>query len=289
MSDRHRSAMPSRRKELELSVATQLGLSDPDDPDDPVLQEARSLWTTWQARHPALVPVPDLMDLPGWLSSAARDRADAVLLVLAELAAPDGGDSMAATGALAWVLLPGASLVAHRLRPLSPRIDELVAAQLWVEARTFPWRRGRRVAANILRNTRKGVLRDLAVGPHVDQAWRDRVPLTPGTAVWRQVETPSSDRTPAQELADVLARACERGAINGGDRVLLLQLAEAADRAATRRLHRGQFGLMTPAASGAVAARWGISAGTVRRRARRAVGAVAATCPETRPSTRIAG
>ena len=87
----------------------------------------------------------------------------------------------------------------------------------------------------------------------------------------------------------MLAWACERGAINGGDRVLLLQLAEAADRVATNRVHRGQFGLMTPAASAAVAVRWGISAGTVRRRARRAVGAVAATCPETHPSTRIAG
>ena len=47
------------------------------------------------------------------------------------LASPSGGDDVAAFGALVWLLLPGASLLAHRLRTLTHRIDEVVAAQLW--------------------------------------------------------------------------------------------------------------------------------------------------------------
>jgi hypothetical protein len=33
-------------------------------------------------------------------------------------------------------------VLAQRLQTLSPRIDQIVAAQLWIEIRTFPWRRG---------------------------------------------------------------------------------------------------------------------------------------------------
>ena len=94
--------------------------------------------------------VDELADLPAWLRAADWAEADRVLLALAQLSAPDGGDDVAATAALAWVLLPGASLLAFRLGRLSRRIDEILAAQLWVEARTFPWQRGHKVAANIL-------------------------------------------------------------------------------------------------------------------------------------------
>ena len=69
---------------------------------------------------------------------------------LSGLAAQHDGDDVAAAAALAWLLVPGACLLANRLATLSPVVDELVAAQLWIQARTFGPGGGRRVAASIL-------------------------------------------------------------------------------------------------------------------------------------------
>ena len=116
-----------------MSVATQLGLGDPESDG---LGMARSRWPSWVSAYPVLGVVEDLLELPAWLRQAERDDADAVLLTLAELSSPEGGDDVAATGALAWVLLPGVSLLASRMFTLSPRIDQMLAAALWMEART---------------------------------------------------------------------------------------------------------------------------------------------------------
>ena len=256
-----------------MSVATHLGLTDP---DDPVLAAARRRWTRWQQTHEALRVVDDLLDLPEWLRAADGAGADRVLLALAELSAPDGGDDVAATAALAWLLLPGASLLAFRLGRLCQRIDEVLAAQLWVEARTFPWRRGQKVAANILMNTRKNVMRELGVGERADRTWARSIPLSPTADVWRDAghDLHHTGVTPAQELEDLLEAAQAQGILSDADRALLLSLAEAADRAHPARSGRGNAGLMTPAASEAVARSRGISARTVRRHAARSIEAL---------------
>jgi len=260
-----------------MSVATQLGL---DDPDNDVLGLARQRWSTWQVGHEPLRVVNDLLDLPAWLRGAGRAEADRVLLSLAELSSPEGGDDVAATGALVWLLLPGASLLAYRLSSLHHRIDEVLAAQLWVEARTFPWQRGRKVAANILMNTRKGVMRDLGVGDHAGATWARSAPLAPGAAVWLEIaqHDHDDDPSPEVELAEVLEWACSEGVVATSDRDLLLSLAQAADRAKTTRAGRGYAGLMAPAASESVAAARGVSARTVRRRALHSVQALRAAC-----------
>jgi len=49
-----------------------------------------------------------------------------------------------------------------------------VASQLWIEIRTFNWRRLRKVAANILINTRVGALRevgDFSYASRADRTW----------------------------------------------------------------------------------------------------------------------
>ena len=135
-----------------MSVAAHLGVGDP---DRGLLGEARRCWPAWAGEHPSLGVVADLVDLQGWTYSVGRARADEVLHTLAMLASPSGGDDTAAAGALAWLLLPGACGIAWRLQQLSERIDETVAAELWVEVRSFPWQRLRKVAANILLNTRR--------------------------------------------------------------------------------------------------------------------------------------
>lgn len=256
-----------------MSVATHLGL---DEPDSEVLALAGQRWAGWQITHPELRVVDELADLPTWLRAADWSDADRVLLALAQLSAPDGGDDVAATGALAWVLLPGASLLAFRLARLSPRIDEILAAQLWVEARTFPWKRGHKVAANILMNTRKGVIRDLGLGELSDRT----IPFPPTAEVWTESahDGYGAGTTPEDALQDILDVATSRGALTGADGDLLLDLAHAADLASPARCGRGHAGLMAPAASEAVAADRGISARTVRRRAARSVSALRTVC-----------
>ncbi|WP_295695928.1 hypothetical protein [Lapillicoccus sp.] len=256
-----------------MSVARYLGLTDPDIGD---LAVARQRWTQWRSMHEALQVVDDLRQLPGWLSEADCADADGVLLAMAQLSAPDGGDDVVATSALAWLLVPGASLLAHRLGGLSSRVDELVAAQLWMEARTFPWRRGWKVAANVLMNTRKGVLRDLGIGVPADQTWAHTVPVEPTAdvlleAVSSLTQNDAVASTPEQELQDVFTGAMAKNVVTRSDVELLLALARAADESELSRSTRGHGGLMSLEASDAVASARGVCGRTVRRHAARSV------------------
>lgn len=266
-----------------MSVAEHLGL---DDPHNGLLAQARADWSAWAAAHPALGVVEDLLDLPGWVKAADREQADQVLLVLARLGSPSGGDDVVASGALAWLLLPGACLVAHRMRSLTARIDECVAAQLWLEVRGFPWRTGHKVAANIVMNLRRSVLRDLgAASPRRcgDPTWARTVPVAPDAELWTFLDTRLSaaaiDDT-GEELAEIVTAAMAQGAITGGDVALLLALAQEADAADVARSREGRGGLCSRAASRAVAERRGVSEATVRRRARQGLQVLAAVHAE---------
>ena len=110
-----------------MSVATHLGL----DPAGTALVELEREWASWVAQYSRLARAGDIRSLRDWLAAASPAEADNVLHALATLGSPSGGDNLAAASALAWALLPGACALAHRLRALSPRIDEMVAAQLW--------------------------------------------------------------------------------------------------------------------------------------------------------------
>ncbi|MER7070654.1 hypothetical protein [Terrabacter sp. NPDC000476] len=257
-----------------MSVAKQLGL---DDPESEILATARSRWPCWVSAHPVLGVVDDLLELPAWLRQADRDNADAVLLALAELSSPEGGDDVAATGALAWVLLPGVSLLALGMFTLSPRIDQLLAAALWMEARTFRWHRGHRVAANILMNTRKAVMRDLGVGVAADPTWSRTFPVAPFERIWEAMPAEPSEVSGAsahEKLTELLDCACAAGVITNEDRILLVDVAQTADRQQTMRSGRGHAGLLGNDVSAEVAKRRGVAAITVRRRTSRAIRAL---------------
>src|SRR5699024_5067894 len=88
-------------KESAMSVAAILGV---DTVDRPMIMEARRKWAQWAVDEPALAPINDMLDLPGWTRSASRDAADAALRSLAKLGVPDAGDDGAATTALVWAL-----------------------------------------------------------------------------------------------------------------------------------------------------------------------------------------
>ena len=310
-----------------MSVGDQLDV----DENSELLDQARSNWPEWVASDPRLDVVAKFDYLRAWLRSADRDASDEVLLALAMLAAPDGGDDIAAAAALAKCLLPGACRLAGWLSTLPPkevfrdsqpvlagtwsaveRIDELVASQLWIEVRTFPWRRLRKVAANILMNTRVGVLRevgDFFYVSRVDRTWANTTlvesfssgDLTDGGVARYASEMPTervasalfhrtgllADRsqpdevepTPKEELLELLAWACEHQVISVADRYLLLCLVEEADRVETRNLTRGYGGLIGNQLSSRVAPRVGVSEATVRRHASRSMRALAAAAP----------
>ena len=154
-----------------MSVAEQLGL---DEQTSELLALADQRWGHWASAHPALAHCRGVRELRSWLPGADQGEADAALHALATLAAADGGDDVGAAAALACALMPGACILANRLRTLAAHIDQIVAAQLWLEVRTFPWRRMRKVAANVLLNTRAGVLADCGARSQLertDQAW----------------------------------------------------------------------------------------------------------------------
>jgi hypothetical protein len=269
-----------------MSVADQLGLCDE---TSGLLALADQCWGQWATAYPALTHCCGVRELRSWLPGAEKPEADDALHALATLAAADGGDDIAAAAALAWALMPGACTLANRLRTLTWHIDEIVAAQLWVEVRTFPWRRLRKVAANVLMNTRTGVLRDCDAKSQLertDPTWSRTSPVDPYGTFWGGYASIHRDRPthPREELLELLEWACKNKVITEADRALLLCLVEAADSAATRRLGRGTGGLMANNVSEAVAQQWGIAPKTVRRRARRSMDALSSACTVARVS-----
>jgi hypothetical protein len=255
-----------------------------DDPHSQLLAQARTSWPTWQAEEPALAEVGGLDGLREWLRSAEPAEAEQVLRPLARLAAHDGGDDPAAAAAMALALLPGVRLVARRvahcLHPASPRVDEVVAAQLWLEIRSFSWRTGERVAATVLQNTYWGALAECG-HPHkrgdrpaapVELLVEPRDPMWEAWAAAREpvVDDPqlavTEGDSPVEELLGLLGWAEQQGVIGVGDRRLLVSLMAAAARTGSARAS-GRGGLMSASVSTAVASELGVAPSAVRRRA----------------------
>lgn len=310
-----------------MSVGDQLGLDD----NSELLDQAREKWPAWVAADPRLGVVDNFDDLRSWLPTVDHETSDQVLLALAMLAVPDGGDDIAAAAALAKCLLPGACRLAGWLSTLPPRevfrdsqpvmagawsaverVDELVASQLWIEVRTFKWRRTRKVAANILINTRVGVLREVGGFFYVsraDRTWAnttlvesfsagDLTSVDGGAGYSAEMPTervagalfnrsyiladagPEQEESSAtEELLELLGWACDHKVISPADRYLLLCLVKEADRVDTRRMARGYGGLLSNEVSRRVAPRIGVSEATVRRHGSRTMRALAAAAP----------
>ena len=255
-----------------------------DDLARPLLADACGSWSGWAQKIRPLRVVVSVEELRPWLREAGPAEADEVLWQLARLGSPSGGNSVSASAVLAWCLLPGACTLARQLQTLSPSIDELVAGRLWIEVRSFRWCQLRRVAANVLATTRSEVLRECGVPGRVlrgDRAWSAAVVLDPQSPNWPRLLaiSPLEVSSAREEVTELLADARRAEVISSADQVLLRRLALAADLAGVSRSGRGTAGLMANEVSAVVAAELGVSAVTVRRRARRAIGALrAAVC-----------
>lgn len=250
-----------------MSVAKCLGV---DDIDAPNMRELRAEWPHWCQMIPALPPVGDLAHLPRWMQNADPKQRDAVLTALRTIAETD----RRAYVALAWLLVPGASRVAGRLRQLADRIDEVVAGQLWMQICGHSPDDSSYVAKKILDRVAKESMAELGVG---DLAKR-RDPAWTATVVVEALEElpgeePEDAEVAKEELNDLLQRAIDSGRLSAADRDLLLDLAHAA-----ASLHapgrRGRGGLMTPSVTQIVEESHAMSSRSVRRHASDAINAL---------------
>ena len=137
-----------------MSVEEQLGVADLAQG----LAEARRLWQDWVEQDPRLASAPAVDGLWDWLMLVGIDAADEVLHALVRMGSPSGIDCRPAAWVVAWALLPGANVVARQAP--AGQTDALVASQLWLEIRQFPWWRHRKVAGNVLANMRSVLARE---------------------------------------------------------------------------------------------------------------------------------
>jgi hypothetical protein len=241
--------------------------------------ERSGRWPLWVSAEPSLASVAGLEEVASTAGDRARpELADELLAALVRLGAADGGNDQDAAGAAALLLAKGADRLAGQLRNLSDDIDQLVAGQVWLQIREFPWRRRRRaIAANILMDARRALLRDLGVDTRgcargvvvilVDTT-TDGVATSGGTPA---LADHGGDAGPADELTlvSVLEWATRNGVVTASDAAILLELA-SCEVAGTVR------GVSSAEEINTVATRRGVNEKTVRRIRDRAVRALAA-------------
>lgn len=243
-----------------MSVAKCLGV---DDLGAPNMQEVRAEWPRWQDVERALNVVDHLADLPRWLKHSTPIERDAVLAGLRRLAEHEPR----AYVALAWLLVPGASLVAGRLRRLTDAIDEVVAGQLWIQICELDPADDRYVATTILRRVERESMAELGLGELAkrrDPTWASSVLIERYDETIPAAEPDAGE--PREQLIELLRRALDSGALSDQDRDLLLDLALAANLAAAP-LRRGRAGLTTPSVAQLVSQDHALAARTIRRHA----------------------
>lgn len=116
----------------------------------------------WSEREPVLRGLTSLHALPPLLAAGTDPaRADALLGALVRTGCQGGADDPDAVLVLVHLLADGLRAAAARLSDLSEDMLGLLVGELCVQIRAWPLRRTRAYAANLLRDTRRGCLREL--------------------------------------------------------------------------------------------------------------------------------
>jgi hypothetical protein len=235
--------------------------------------ERSGRWPSWVAAEPVLASVSGLGEVVAIAADRADPgRADVLLAALVRLGAADGGNDQDAAHAVALLLAAGAGRLARQLRNLSQDIDEMVAGQVWLQIREFPWRRRRRaIARNILMDARRAVLADLGVDTAsrcrgvvvilVDTIEVGAIDGGSGILLDHERSGRSGDEL---TLVEVLQWATGKGVVSDQDAAILLELARLEVVGVVR-------GLNSAAEISAVATRRGVNEKTVRRSRDRAL------------------
>ncbi len=221
-----------------MSVATALRMCRAD-----VQHVIRLRWADWLERRPELADVDDPADLDQWLFASGPARADTALRAFAWLAAVDGEDDRDAALVLAWVMLPAAQALARRFAPCGIS-DDQVAAQLWIDVRSYPWNSNAKVAPRLAGLVRRHLeAADRLVGP-----------------------APVPDRDAMAELLAVLESGCREGVISAEDRALLLDVVAVASEPSGSWADGGYVTPWAKQVSDHVGMIRGVDGRTVRRR-----------------------
>jgi hypothetical protein len=258
--------------------------------------ERRHALARWAAAEPVLAGLANL-DALAEIVHHGQDpaRADELLGGLVRLAAADGGDDEDVALVLGHLLDNGTRKLALQLRDLSTDIDDLLAGELWLQIRAFPWRRRRRAyAKSLLLDTRLAVLGELrpyrtrdrqtrvilidpvASGTDDEPAREPASSLTGRTGVLDRAHVDAHDQD-SSTLLDVLEWAQRSGVIDRAEAALLLELAVAADSTGSaERTRSAGRGVNQRVEIAAVAARHGVHEKTIWRRRARALGALQA-------------
>ncbi len=228
-------------------------------------------WADWSADHPALAPIPPSR-AQEWLRATSPEDSNEVLRVIARMASETGGDDLEAAELLAWILMPAARRVAVELANLirDEPMDHIVAAQLWIEIRTFNWKTNTLVAGCVRRNLRKHVL--VECGAIVPDVMSRRTVLLDDPDDFDLLEAPPEAPAPvADQLEVLLALGVRAGTIQEAHRVLLEEMVDAAYS------HPSRLRPLNPllAVADVVAMRRGVTGRHVRRLSRRALDALA--------------
>ena len=236
------------------------------------------VWRRWCLAEPHLAELQGLEEL--W-RRRGRD-ADRLLGALVRMAACDAGDDQLATIAVCHQLAGKSRQVAINLRDLSPDVDEIVAGALWLEIKTFPWRKHTRghatwlvwqTRASVLRlllptRGRTGGEREIAVDPlALQNPWSYQQAEGPG-----ERESASSET----ELHALLEWALVQGHLSEPDVALLRDLVAAGVALAESETPRSRNGVCSQAAIQMVASQRGVCGKTVVRHRDRAVQALQA-------------
>ncbi len=235
--------------------------------------DASGAWSRWTAAQPALAQMGSAVALCDVVMDRAEPaQANDLLLALVRAGSVDGGVDQSAATFVASLLVPGGDRIIRSLSSLGPDIDAIVAGQLWLQVRAYPWRcRPRAVAKNTLMETRRAVLADYGATTARRAAL---VPLAPpelAEAVDRHGTVVTDQLVADLALLELLAWARARGVLERGNAALLWELVMAACDEETATVPSSLARGVGSKQSVRVAATRGVSARTVRRQRDHAV------------------
>lgn len=228
-------------------------------------------WQRWVAVQPSL----GVVDSAVALGHLVRDGGDPrvtndLFMALVRVGSVEGGVDETAVTFLASLLVPGGDRVARTLRSLGADVDAVVAGQLWLHIREYPWvRRPDAVAKNVLMDCRRAVLQEYGASTSRRAAL---VPLEPPVLAEHLDELAPhlTARTVAdQDLLELLVWARSSGVLQPGEASLLWDLA--VQSAAHTDRPRSMRSMTPRVAMAQVAADRDIAVRTVRRQRDRAM------------------
>ena len=234
-------------------------------------------WARWVDGQPALAAAGSAAQLAQLVTDRSDPaRANELLHALVRVGSVDGGVDEVAATFVAALLVPGGDRMARSLWSLGGEVEQIVAGQLWIQVRVYPWRvRPRAVAKNILMETRRAVLADFGAATPIGVPLVPLPPLELTEVIERRPADLTTEPSPDQVLLNVLVWARARGVLTDAAATLLWDLVvlacDSVQRGGPAWMARGAGSL--DAATRAANTR-GLTSRSVRRQRDRALSAL---------------